>query len=518
VTARPGLIDPARPPLDMGRASVSRPRSLLWQLIVVLIGLQLGATIALIVLEHYWLQPSPDALADQRLHSLDELRRAKLWTAACGVVLMATTLSGAGLIARRWRRDVETMATTSRRLFEGERGERKEVLHSAELASLAAELGTAVAGLRTQIQQLQAQRNEQQAIVQSMGSAVIALSREQRILSVNRAAERMLGFKSAAVSGRLLQDAIRQPALNRFVEAAMESAAGTRDEFELEGEQPIVIQATSEPLTDPIDGRVGLVILLNDVTELRRLESIRSDFAANVSHELRTPITNITGYVETMLQVGVDDPQRTRRFLETVKRNADRLAAIIEDLLALARLEHADTKAWLETQPTEAKVLVANVVSQFEAVAGAKSIALKSTVADGILVNVNARLVEQAISNLVSNAIKYSPMRTTVTLSADLVDENEAVIVVADEGPGIESRHLKRIFERFYRVDRARSRQLGGTGLGLAIVKHIALVHGGRIEVESKVGQGSTFRLALPRGDAAASMSAPASQAKQARS
>lgn len=466
---------------------------------MVLIGLQLGATVALIVFEHYGLRPSPDVRADQRLHTLDELRRLKSWTVACGALLMATTLTGAWLVARRWRRDVETLATTTQRLFEGERGERAEGLHSAELASFAAELHVAMAGLRTQIQQLHAQRNEQQAIVQSMGSAVIALSREQRILSVNRAAERMLGFNSDAVRGRLLQDVVRQPALNRFVDAAMESAAGTRDEFELEGEAAIVIQATSEPLTDPIDGRVGLVVLLNDVTELRRLESIRSDFAANVSHELRTPITNITGYVETMLQVGVDDPQRTPRFLETVKRNADRLAAIIEDLLALARLEHADTKAWLETQPTEAKLLVANVVSQFEAVAGAKSIALRATVADGILVNVNARLVEQAISNLVSNAIKYSAAGTSVTLAAELVDENEAVIVVADQGPGIESRHLKRIFERFYRVDRARSRQMGGTGLGLAIVKHIALVHGGRIEVESKVGQGSTFRLGLPR-------------------
>jgi two-component system phosphate regulon sensor histidine kinase PhoR len=241
-----------------------------------------------------------------------------------------------------------------------------------------------------------------------------------------------------------------------------------------------------------------LLVLMTDVTELRRLETIRSDFAANVSHELRTPITSIKGYVETMLDVGVRDEAQTRRFLEIIGRSVARLASIVEDLLALARLEQPGTRSTLEKQSAALKRVIESAVAEFEDDARAKNMTLVTRVPGDLRMLANVQLIEQALGNLISNAVKYSPPGTSVTITADVNANGDVVISVSDQGPGIPSEHLTRIFERFYRVDRARSREMGGTGLGLSIVKHIARVHGGSATVESEVGHGSTFRLTIP--------------------
>lgn len=230
---------------------------------------------------------------------------------------------------------------------------------------------------------------------------------------------------------------------------------------------------------------------------LQHLESMRSDFAANVSHELRTPITNIKGYVETMLDVGVGNQQQAVQFLDIIKRNADRLAAIIEDILSLSWLEQPDTKAVLKREPASLHRIIGSVAAQFESAAEAKSIKIVAEAPQLLEAMVDSALIEQALANFVSNAIKYSPAGTTVTIRAREAGSG-VELEVADQGQGIAADHLPRVFERFYRVDKARSRELGGTGLGLAIVKHIALVHGGRVEVDSTVGKGSVFRLVLP--------------------
>jgi two-component system phosphate regulon sensor histidine kinase PhoR len=294
---------------------------------------------------------------------------------------------------------------------------------------------------------------------------------------------------------------VREPALNRFVASALAVETITPSEFRLGGGQGPMVQAVGEPLRNVRDQPAGLLVVLNDVTHLRRLESIRSDFAANVSHELRTPITNIRGYVETLLDVGVDDQRQAVKFLDVIKRNTDRLASIVEDLLALAHLEQPGRKVSLERIATPVHRIVDSVINQFEPQAAGKRIRIDSNVPPELMAMVNAPLVEQALGNLLSNAIMYSPTDTVVTVSARQADGNDIQIAVADQGPGIEAEHLPRIFERFYRVDKARSRELGGTGLGLAIVKHIALVHGGRIDVESEIGHGSVFRITLPSPD-----------------
>ena len=341
---------------------------------------------------------------------------------------------------------------------------------------------------------------EIERILRATPIAVLALDHMQRVISANPAAERLLGFEESAARGRLLQEVVRQPALNRAIAEAL-AADGRHDgELHLELDTPVEVQVCCEPLHSESHPS-GLVVSLVDVTRMRRLESMRSEFAANVSHELRTPITNIKGYVETLLQVGVEDPERMRKFLEIVHRNTVRLSGIVEDILTLAFLEEPEAKQSLARLPMPAGEIVRQVVEDLGSAANAKSIRVVTRGVTDSLVLANRSLAEQALANLVSNAIKYSGEQTEVAI--EITDEGDLVrMTVVDQGPGIAAKHLPRIFERFYRVDKARARTQGGTGLGLAIVKHIATIHGGRVEVSSQVSHGSRFSLLLPRAAA----------------
>jgi two-component system phosphate regulon sensor histidine kinase PhoR len=449
--------------------------------------------------------------------------------ALVGGISLVATLAVIYLVSRQLSATISGLAISAGRFAAGDLAHRIDRPPSRELAALADVLNHMARRLSEQIDLLRAQRNEQQAIYQSMSNGMIALDMDQRVLSMNRAAEQMLGVEERAARGRLLQEVVREPALNRFVAAAMAGDHAVSNEFRLSRRVPtptstgaarivgnssipglpgmagnaglglggLTVQLFSEPLRNVRDEAAGLLVVINDVTHLRRLESIRSDFAANVSHELRTPITNIRGYVETLQDVGVDDRQQSAKFLDIIKRNTDRLASIVEDLLALARLEAPNIKATLEKTATPMHRITDAVISQFDPAAREKRIVITSSVPRDLSAEVNAHLIEQAVGNLLSNAIKYSATGTSVTVSATAVD-HEVEIAVADQGPGIEAEHLPRLFERFYRVDKARSREMGGTGLGLAIAKHIALVHGGRIGVESEVGKGSVFRIIVP--------------------
>ena len=339
--------------------------------------------------------------------------------------------------------------------------------------------------------------SEIERILRATPIAVLALDHMQRVISANPAAERLLGFDEAGARGRLLQEVVRQPALNRAIAEAL-SADGRHDgELHLELDAPVEVQVCCEPLHSESHPS-GLVVSLVDVTRMRRLESMRSEFAANVSHELRTPITNIKGYVETLLQVGIDDPERLRKFLEIVHRNTVRLSGIVEDILTLAFLEEPEARHSLERAPVAAEEVVRQVIEDLESAASAKSIRISTKPAPQLVLLANRSLVEQALANLVSNAIRYGGEGSAVGI--ELAEEGELIrISVVDTGPGIAAKHLPRIFERFYRVDKARARTQGGTGLGLAIVKHIAVIHGGRVEVTSQLGEGCRFSLLLPR-------------------
>ncbi len=257
------------------------------------------------------------------------------------------------------------------------------------------------------------------------------------------------------------------------------------------------LTAYGNVLRNALEEQIGVLVVFRDVTRLRHLENVRRDFVANASHELRSPVTSIKGFVETLLEGGLEDRANAERFLRIILDQANRLGAIINDILSLARVEKesADQSVVLERGPIR-QVLDA-AVGMCQRQAAAKSIALAVDCDPQLAADINPSLLEQAVTNLIDNAVKYSPEGASVEVTA--VEENgDVVIRVVDHGAGIEPRHLSRLFERFYRADPGRSRQLGGTGLGLAIAKHIALAHGGSISVKSKVGEGSTFSIRLP--------------------
>ncbi|HET6881209.1 MAG TPA: ATP-binding protein, partial [Pirellulales bacterium] len=258
-----------------------------------------------------------------------------------------------------------------------------------------------------------------------------------------------------------------------------------------------VVQANGTALRDPYGRPIGAVIVLNDVSRLRQLENLRRDFAANVSHELRTPITSIKGFVETLLDGAMANPPDAERFLNIIGRQADRLNTIIEDLLSLSRIEkETESGGIVLSVGSLAKVLQA-AVNDCSARAAERDVQVVLDCPSDISARMKADLLEQAVINLLDNAIKYSEPGKQVWVRG-YREEHLATIAVEDQGSGIAEEHHTRLFERFYRVDKARSRKLGGTGLGLAIVKHIALAHRGQVAVESQVGKGSTFFIRLP--------------------
>ena len=274
---------------------------------------------------------------------------------------------------------------------------------------------------------------EHSGLLEALGSALITLDRQQRIRSLNAGAAAMLGVDREAGAGRLLQETFRSPQLHRLLARAMAGGEARPEEFPLTiGGREVVVQATCSRMGE----RGDLLILMTEVTRLRRLESLRSDFAANVSHELRTPITNIKGYVDTLVEVGFGDPEQSRRFLDIVRRNADRLAAIIEDLLTLAQLEGPDARQRLAPGPCDSARLVQAVAESLGPAAEARRIRLDQSLVRPISFIGNAALLEQALANLVSNAIKYAPEGTTARLRAEAEDVH-IVIAVHDEGPGI---------------------------------------------------------------------------------
>ena len=239
---------------------------------------------------------------------------------------------------------------------------------------------------------------------------------------------------------------------------------------------------------------IGAVVVLNDVTRLKRLEAVRRDFVANVSHELKTPVTSIKGFAETLLDGALDDPEAARRFLRIIAGQADRLNAIIEDLLALSTLEAGQERPSARSRRPTSATSCSVAVEVVRAQGGRPSASRSRRTAPGeVFAAINPPLLEQAVVNLIDNAVKYSPEGSDGRRAASKSGPTRSSSASRDDGPGIAREHLPRLFERFYRVDKARSRDLGGTGLGLAIVKHIAQVHGGRVSVESALGRGSTF-------------------------
>jgi two-component system, OmpR family, phosphate regulon sensor histidine kinase PhoR len=413
----------------------------------------------------------------------------------CVLVLLAAAL---GLFtSRRISQPLQDMRRGAERFAAGDFYHPLTVPDTVELGSLAMTLNRMATQLAEQIAVITQQRNEQEAILESMHEGVLALDTQERVITVNRAAEALLGVVATQAKGHTIQEVVRNVALQRLLVAAVHSPEPTTADIVLRGAGERFLQATATALRDAQGREIGVLVVLNDVTQLRHLENIRRDFVSNVSHELKTPITSIKGFVETLRDGALEDHEHAGRFLEIIARHAERLHAIIEDLLALSRLEQDSDGYDIPRLETSLLEVIQAAILDCAAKAEAQHVTVVLTCAAELRAAVNAPLLEQALVNLLENAITYSNRESRVWVTAHQEDDL-LVIAVRDQGIGIPQDHLDRIFERFYRVDKARSRERGGTGLGLAIVKHIAQVHGGQVLVTSVVGQGSTFTLRLP--------------------
>lgn len=383
------------------------------------------------------------------------------------------------------------------RFAEGDLEHRLEVPASEELGTLAEAMNSMAAKLHENICAITSQRNELEAVLSSMVEAVLVIDSDKRIVRINRAAENLFDIKMSRVAGRTLREAIRNRELHRFVENTFAGSELVEGDIVSVGEPDRFLQAHGVTLRDADGKAIGALVIFHDVTRLKTLENIRRDFVTNVSHELRTPITTMKGFLETLRDGAIDDTENSRRFLDIIIKHTDRLDMIIEDLLSLSRIERDADKGEIHLEEAPIDSVLEAVHRTCAKKAEEKTITLQFRCPEELTAKINPTLLEQALANLVDNALKFSDPGQTVNVEVEKTSD-EVIIKVVDKGCGIPRGHLTRIFERFYRVDKARSREEGGTGLGLAIVKHIVNAHRGRVEVKSSPGEGSTFAMHLP--------------------
>jgi two-component system phosphate regulon sensor histidine kinase PhoR len=415
-----------------------------------------------------------------------------------GGAVVALVAAGVGmLVSRRISGPLKEMKVGADRFAVGNFEHKVLVPETEELAGLAETLNRMAAQLDEKIRIMARQQQEQEAILASMVEGVLAVDAGGRVLSLNQAAAAMLGAEPHAAVGRPIQEVVRNADLERLLTAVLEGGESAEGEVTLRLDVDRVFQVRGAPLRDADGREIGALVVLHDVTRLARLETMRRDFVANVSHELKTPITSIQGFIETLREGAVNDPAKAAQFLEILARQADRLNALIEDLLSLSRIERESEAQRVERQKTDLREVVEAAAADCSPRASERGITVRVGAPDALWADVDARMIEQAVANLLDNAIKFSEQGSVVEVEAE-EDGKERRVRVRDRGCGIAPEHLDRIFERFYRVDKGRSRDLGGTGLGLAIVKHIMQAHGGRVSVQSVPGQGSTFTLHLP--------------------
>jgi len=393
-------------------------------------------------------------------------------------------------------RSVQRTIQGVRRFSRGDFTEPLEPPRLSEMAALSDSLNDMAAQLDERLRAVTKERNQQEAVLSSMVEGVLAVDNQGRIMTFNEAAARLTGIDFEKAQNAHLRDIAPNTPLAQFITQILNSSKPKESEFGNLSQSGRILQVHGSVLRDAHGKGIGAVVVLNDVTRLRRLEQVRRDFVANVSHELRTPITSIKGFVETLLDGAIDTSEDARRFLEIVAKQSDRLNAILGDLLTLSHIEEGEEKKSIEVEVTGIRDTLEAALQLCSKKAGAKDIQVRLHCDPSVTARINPPLLEQAVANLIDNAIKYSPAGSDVTVRAGLQDE--VVIQVEDHGCGVAAEHLPRLFERFYRVDKARSRALGGTGLGLSIVNHVITAHGGRVTVESAPGVGSTFSIYLP--------------------
>lgn len=415
-----------------------------------------------------------------------------------GVIIALLSAVLCLIISKKISDPITSLKKSAEKISKGDFDFPLPVSDTEEISGLSQAMKVMASDLSMRINTVLEQRNEIEAVLGSMSEGLIAVDTDGNILRMNKSAGRMLGCVPSQVKGKSIPEAIRNSQLQKFVSEILKKKQNAREEFQLFPDASMSVSINGAILKDAQEREIGALFVLNNITALRRLESIRQDFVANVSHELRTPITAIKGFVETIQAGRLENTEETRRFLDIVQKHTNRLEAIIEDLLNLSRLEKDSESNGADMVEGSVKDVLNNAIQACQPYASSRKIRIELDCSDSLEGYFDQSLMEHAVVNLINNAVKYSDEKSVIRVRASKT-ETELQVSVEDHGCGIEKEHLPRLFERFYRVDKARSRQMGGTGLGLSIVKHIAQNHKGRVSVESTPGKGSVFSIYIPR-------------------
>lgn len=399
------------------------------------------------------------------------------------------------IVASRTIRPINRMIQISRKFSKGDFSRRIIRISKDEIGELAVTLNKMAQDIEDKIKEIRAQNQKLAVIFDSMIEGVIVVDKTSRIISINQTIEKIFNISRAEAEGKAFLETIR----NNNIYEIINSVLAKGETFSAEISLIFPVHKTFEVNATPIfDNNIvsGCLLVIHDITEIRKLETIRSDFVANVSHELKTPLTSIKGFVETLLEGALDDKENNRNFLKIIQSHAERLDNLVNDLLSLSHLESKEIM--IKKTNVNMKQLVEEVISGFKSQLKKKDIEIKNELSADISLPADKDRLEQVITNLIDNAIKFNKEKGSIRIYGEETN-NKIKIIVEDSGSGIPEKDIPRIFERFYRVDKARSRELGGTGLGLSIVKHIVDLHNGSVGVESIEGFGSKFWFSLPR-------------------
>ncbi|VAX21785.1 Phosphate regulon sensor protein PhoR (SphS), partial [hydrothermal vent metagenome] len=401
--------------------------------------------------------------------------------------------------ARSFARPLSSITEVAESIADGDYSKRLPLAGKDEIGKLAQAFNRMAESSQLRMESIDTDRNNLLAVLAGMIEGVVAVDKKERVVHINEAAEGILGITAASSAGKPLWEVTRLVDVCQAVSGTLKNASEITNELRIPGSPADrVVEIQSSPIRDSEGNLAGAVVVLHDISELERLETMRRDFIANVSHELKTPITAIRGLVETLISDRRMEPEKHERFLQKIANQSMRLSSIVTDLLTISRLESGKS---LERKLFDLRRAVVNPVRSLTATGENRGVKMEIDIPnDPVSIVGDEESLCEAVNNLLDNGLKYS--REGGDVFVRLYKKEETVVIeVEDTGAGIEKRDQQRIFERFYRVDKARSRELGGTGLGLSIVKHIAISHGGSVFVESAPGQGSTFRIVLPLGN-----------------
>jgi two-component system phosphate regulon sensor histidine kinase PhoR len=420
----------------------------------------------------------------------------KIGTAGIIIALLATFISF--LFSLKITKPVVEMKNGAKEFSKGNLLTKLYVPESKELGELAETLNLMAEELNERLKTESRNRNELETVFSSMTEGVLALDINERIIRLNQSALDIFSMRLSDIKNKNVYELVRDSELYKFIRDSVNTQNQVSSDLKYGRQKEKILNAHSSPLKDEQNKRIGTLFVIQDVTRIRQLENMRSDFVANVSHELKTPMTAIKGFVETILESQDIEKEQLERFLSIINKNVDRLINIINDLLDLSWIEKNEESEVIKFRNEFLNETADSAIKVCEPSAINKNIEIQNLISPEIQISINKVLFENALTNLIDNAVKYSDNGKIIKISAKETSL-EVLISVEDQGIGIPFGEHDRIFERFYRVDKGRSRKMGGTGLGLAIVKHVVNIHKGNIEISSIPGKGSCFTLKIPK-------------------